>query len=60
VIRSLFAELFVEVGTGAYALPMYEDTMRAQAAECHPATNAEIPRLVEGGEPITRVRLWMD
>jgi hypothetical protein len=59
VIRPLFAELFAEEGTGAYALPMYEDTMRAQAAECHPATNAEIPRLMERGEPTTRVRLWM-
>jgi len=60
VTKSAFATLFAEVGTGQYALPLYEDAIPAQATAYHPAVRVEILHLMERGDSVSEFHIWME
>jgi len=59
VTRSVATDIFAEMGTGVFAVPLYEDAMPAQARAYHPAMRLEIPRLMERGDRVSEYQITM-
>ena len=54
VTKSALSDTFAEVGAGRFAVPMFEETLPAQAEAYNPAIKVTIPKLIERGDPISR------
>ncbi len=51
---SPFSNMFDSLGTGRFALPLYEEGLPAQAEAYNPAIQVTIPKLMERGDSISR------
>lgn len=54
VTGSALSAVFEEVGTGRFALPMFEEALPAQAKAYNSAIEVTIPKLMERGDSISR------
>ena len=54
VTASAYTTMFDNLGTGRFALPMFEEVLPAQAEAYNPAIRVTIPKLMERGDSISR------
>jgi len=54
VTASAYTTMFDKLGTGRFALPMFEEALPAQAEAYNPAIRVTIPKLMERGDSISR------
>ena len=59
IIRSAYSEWFDRLGTGRFAVPMFEDALPAQVQAYNPEIRLSIPKLMERGDPLTVVTYAM-
>jgi hypothetical protein len=56
ITASPYTDMFTTLGTGRFAVPMYEEALPAQAEAYHPGITVTIPKLMERGDSISRFR----
>jgi len=55
ITTAAFSEWFETLGTGRFALPMFEEALPAQAKAYNSAMELTIPQLMERGDPVSRL-----
>ena len=55
ITSSVYGEWFGRLGTGRFAIPMFEEALPAQAQAYNPEIHLSIPLLMERGDALTRL-----
>lgn len=59
VTKSVATAIFDEMGTGLFALPLYEEAVPAQARAYHPAMRLDVLQLMERGDEVSEYQIVM-